>query len=650
MPGLDNTNPEMDQDLDAEMPSDMGSDPADVGAEGGAGDQEGAMAKQELIKLANYATNLQEHIEDDEQLEAWVQSKITIAATNIASVYHYLAYEKKIGEYGEALNSAPMSESKRRAIKGWLMEAKAKVKELKKIDAEKKKVMEGPLSGGERACTECGGTGMVYEEPKQVPDHVKGKVEKYKRLVNATKAAHKRMDNNHNGIPDDEEVDESFGTDDQKEMKTGDTKKTRTGIMTKTSTGVVHKNTSYADDGEADDKSGKGKKSHAKAKDSETKKSERGNDIKLPKHPGGTYGMKNGEKFDNRKKDESVYEAKKKPVKESRCNECGMMESKCCCDHSVKEAAEKTMSRAAKGMMKYGKDGMKALAKAGKEGKDLDAVRDKYDKYDESAKWRDPKHKDKLYTQEPRDPHDDYHDADYYNPKPDDYPGAKHVIGGGEFDHNDPLRKGYGRHGTGSMNTHGKRKGMPSRDHISSLKGSIKSAHGKHPQPNLPEGAKPSAGLSAAKKSAVVKDAKAGKDIGKTGKSFDKVAKSAGGGEKGQKIAAAAMWKNIKETTAYLEEKKAAEKKADKDYDGDGKVESGKDEYLGSRIAAAKKAGKLKECGPDCTCPKCKSVNESADVARLRELTGRLNRAETPALVENREVDQIRALTKRLLG
>jgi hypothetical protein len=55
-------------------------------------------------------------------------------------------------------------------------------------------------------------------------------------------------------------------------------------------------------------------------------------------------------------------------------------------DYPVKEAGERTMSRAAKGVMKYGKDGMKALAKAGKEGKDLDKVRDKYDKYDESAK------------------------------------------------------------------------------------------------------------------------------------------------------------------------------------------------------------------------------------------------------------------------
>jgi Asp-tRNA(Asn)/Glu-tRNA(Gln) amidotransferase A subunit family amidase len=46
---------------------------------------------------------------------------------------------------------------------------------------------------------------------------------------------------------------------------------------------------------------------------------------------------------------------------------------------------EKTMSRAAKGHEKYGKEGMQALAKAGKEGKDLDKVRDKYNKYDESV-------------------------------------------------------------------------------------------------------------------------------------------------------------------------------------------------------------------------------------------------------------------------
>lgn len=55
-------------------------------------------------------------------------------------------------------------------------------------------------------------------------------------------------------------------------------------------------------------------------------------------------------------------------------------------EQDVAEGSEKkTMSRAAKGNEKYGKAGMKALAKAGREGKDLDKVRDKYNKYDESV-------------------------------------------------------------------------------------------------------------------------------------------------------------------------------------------------------------------------------------------------------------------------
>lgn len=43
---------------------------------------------------------------------------------------------------------------------------------------------------------------------------------------------------------------------------------------------------------------------------------------------------------------------------------------------------EEGMSRAAKGYEKYGKEGMEALAKAGREGKPLDKIRAKYDKYD----------------------------------------------------------------------------------------------------------------------------------------------------------------------------------------------------------------------------------------------------------------------------
>lgn len=51
----------------------------------------------------------------------------------------------------------------------------------------------------------------------------------------------------------------------------------------------------------------------------------------------------------------------------------------------TRQLNERDMSRAAKGYEKYGKEGMEALAKAGREGKDLDKVRDKYNKYDESV-------------------------------------------------------------------------------------------------------------------------------------------------------------------------------------------------------------------------------------------------------------------------
>ncbi len=60
-------------------------------------------------------------------------------------------------------------------------------------------------------------------------------------------------------------------------------------------------------------------------------------------------------------------------------------------DQSVAEG-EKTMSRAAKGNEKYGKDGMKALAKAGREGaseEKLDKIRDKHDNYNEGLSFTD---------------------------------------------------------------------------------------------------------------------------------------------------------------------------------------------------------------------------------------------------------------------
>jgi hypothetical protein len=677
---LDNLDPEMDQSQDMEPEAELDAEPMGhvIGTHGDT-DREGAMAKADLFKLANYSHKLYQKLQDDDQLEAWVQAKITKAADYLASVYHYLEYEMKFSEYGHHLdNSDTLSEGQRMKIKELLLEAKGKMKDLKKSQAGKakvKKVEEGVLSGGERACTECGGTGMVYEEPMPIPTHVKTKAQKYNTMMKATKAAHKRMDANHNGIPDDEEVDEGFGDVEEKEMKVGDKKKTRTGELEKTSTGVKHTNTSYKDDGEAEEKSGKGIKSHAKAQSAAEKK-EKAPAQKFSPKSAKTYGMKDGEKFDNRDKEKSVDETYGQGVYEAKKKGDGNLANNA-----------KPYDKVTRGDVIAGR-----LGKDEKGGKTVK----------EAAKYRDAKYKDKLYTQEPRDYDQyDYGDDDYYNPKPDDYPGEKNLKGGGEFDHNDPLRRGQGIGRSGiknNINLSGKRKGMPSRDQITSLKGSIKDAHGTHTRPNLPEAAKQT--MSRAAKghekygkegmAALAKAGKEGKDLDKVRDKYNKYDESVDSGKKkcppmshikkmcqdGKSVAeickmhsdcdqkelkqmvadckkkmdegkkAAAMWMSVKETAAYMAEKKAIEKK-DKPMKGSKVADEGnavtggladKNLPIGSKI-------------PGTDVIKKKQIEtESNDFTRMQELTSRLNRAEKPMIAESREVDEIRNLTRRLLG
>jgi len=71
---------------------------------------------------------------------------------------------------------------------------------------------------------------------------------------------------------------------------------------------------------------------------------------------------------------------------------------------------------------------------------------------------------------------------------------------------------------------------------------------GKCTPEDVEEEKKPSAGLSKKKKSEIVKKAKAGKDIGKKSKGFEKVKKAAekSGAKDPEAVAAAQMWKSIK--------------------------------------------------------------------------------------------------------
>ena len=309
-PELDQMNPDMSAQA-ATLPS-------------GETDREGAMAKADLYKLANYSHKLFQQIQDEDQLEGWVQAKITKAADYIASVYHYLEYEMKFSEYGKALDDSDvLSEGQKRVLKTRLMEAKVKVKELKKVQAEKvkdKSMAEGVISGGHTACAECGGSGMVYEEPKAIPDHVKSKVAKYKRQATAFHAAGKRIDANKNGIPDDEEMAEDSTEDTTKTTKTQHGTATATFGADGKRKGVKHtderKYYDGGDDMDTDAKSGKGKASHAKAQSAAEKKDRAPAQKQSPKSAK-TWGMKDSEKFDNR----DGAPAKPKKPKEEKTDE-----------------------------------------------------------------------------------------------------------------------------------------------------------------------------------------------------------------------------------------------------------------------------------------------------------------------------------------
>jgi hypothetical protein len=89
--------------------------------------------------------------------------------------------------------------------------------------------------------------------------------------------------------------------------------------------------------------------------------------------------LKEGEKTEGNAFGAAVRKAKSDGIQKGEKVKVGGKE------YAVKEADKQTMSRAAKGHEKYGKAGMQALAKAGKDGKDLDPIRKKYDKYDETV-------------------------------------------------------------------------------------------------------------------------------------------------------------------------------------------------------------------------------------------------------------------------
>jgi hypothetical protein len=69
--------------MEEEAPPDMFGEP----------DEEGGMARGELFKISKYGQEIRNMLEDDDQLPAWVQSKITKCAAMMGDVKHFLEGE-----------------------------------------------------------------------------------------------------------------------------------------------------------------------------------------------------------------------------------------------------------------------------------------------------------------------------------------------------------------------------------------------------------------------------------------------------------------------------------------------------------------------------------------------------------------------------
>ena len=102
-------------------------------------DHEAMMARAELYKAAKYAMKLFKMIREGDELEGWVQAKITKAADYLDSVAHYMEYQQEVRHEFESID---YKGSLREALDRTLVEAKKKVEMKKKLEKKKEEIDE----------------------------------------------------------------------------------------------------------------------------------------------------------------------------------------------------------------------------------------------------------------------------------------------------------------------------------------------------------------------------------------------------------------------------------------------------------------------------------------------------------------------------
>ena len=107
---------------------------------------EGQMAKADLYRAAKHAMKLFEMIQEGQELEGWVQAKITKSADYLDSVFHYMEYQMKFGD-GAVASSVDDITGEALAMRSKIVpeEGDEKMESMMNYDQKLKALLEGAM-------------------------------------------------------------------------------------------------------------------------------------------------------------------------------------------------------------------------------------------------------------------------------------------------------------------------------------------------------------------------------------------------------------------------------------------------------------------------------------------------------------------------
>ena len=244
-------------------------------------DHEGQMAKSELYRAAKMSMKLFQMIQDGQQLEGWVQAKISKSADYLDSVYHYMEYQMKFGSGGVASSvddiTGDMEVGGGDDVAEEDDELPMEMEESMNYEQKLNALLEGAVKKAEKF--------NALKHVKNPTAGEKAAAKDVKRGSYADRAAMLKS------AEADGRIKEGFPTvasakknAEKADMKTGEKKKSSSGgTITKTSTSTFHKpgKGGYGNkwDGDSQDQAPAKPKA---GKSAAEKKADRAKDIKLP--------------------------------------------------------------------------------------------------------------------------------------------------------------------------------------------------------------------------------------------------------------------------------------------------------------------------------------------------------------------------------